>query len=112
MNLRDQIAAAKDTQLVPVEVPEWGCQIFIRELSLGDRLRLWDAIADEANKDKIHHVYTVIFCVTDEAGTPVFSLDDYDLVASKNHDVILRLGKHAAEVNKLLAGAVDDAKKN
>lgn len=110
MDLREIITQARDVEVVPVQVPEWGCTVHIRQLSVRDRIQLMQKVNDdEAGKLS---VYALLFTLCDEAGTLVFTPQDYDLLASKNARVIDRLGKQAAEINHMVGDAVDDAKKN
>lgn len=112
MNLKDQIAQARDVKLQPVEVPEWGVTVYLKELTVGERLALYDVMTDDANKDRLLYVYAILYSVCDQDGNRAFGLEDYDLVANKNADVVLRIGKEAARHNKLIGDAIDDAKKN
>ena len=109
--MRDLILNAQDRQLKPVEVPEWGVTVYLRQLSVGDRLALFDVLSDEQNANKILYVYAIIFTVCDSSGQRIFTVEDYESIVQKNADVILRLGKECATFNRLLADAVPEAKK-
>jgi hypothetical protein len=112
MNLKEQIAAAADRRTQPLEVPEWGCTLHLKELSVGERMKLFDLMADDNNKDKLLYVYAILATVADADGNRIFTTDDYDLIAGKNSDVVLRLGKECANFNKLVGQPIEDAKKN
>jgi hypothetical protein len=84
----------------------------LKELSVGERMRLFDVMADDSNKDKLLYVYAILATAADADGNRIFTTDDYDLIASKHADVVLRLGKACAEFNKLVGTPVEDAKKN
>lgn len=110
--MRDKILQAPDRATKTMDIPEWGCTVTLKELSVGERLQLWDVLSDDANKDKTLYVFAIIFTLVDEAGNRLFQPEDYDAIACKNADVVLKLGRECALFNRLLSGAIDDAKKN
>lgn len=115
MSLRDQIVTANDAPLTPVEVPEWGATVYVKRLSYGDKVKLVDELTDTADVvGKRLYAVAVLHCVCDQDGTRVFTPDDYDLVVSRDADAVLRVGRVAATVNKLVGDAdpVSEAKKN
>lgn len=112
MNLKEKIAAAQDRKVEAVEVPEWGVKLYFHEMTVGERMRLYDVLAADSNKDRLLYVYAILATARDEHGDRVFSDEDYDLVASKNPDVVFRLGKLAAHHNRLVGDVVEAAKKN
>lgn len=107
-NLRDLIQQARDVEVVPVDVPEWGCRVYLRQLSVRDRLALMQLVTDD-NAGKLS-VYCLLYTLCDEAGTLVFGSDDYDTLAAKNAKVVDRLGRRAAEINHMTGDAVEAAK--
>lgn len=110
MNLRDTILASKG-ELHPVEVPEWGCTVFVREISVEERSRLFAKLEEKDHEARLS-VWVCLFTLADAEGNRLFTEDDYDALASKPAKVIDRLGRIAADRNLMQASAVEDAKKN
>lgn len=111
MSLREQIASVKDYELEQVFVPEWNTDIYLRSITVGERVKLYTLLDDKTTESRLS-IWLVMFCLTEADGKRVFTEDDYDLIASKNAKVIDRLGKRAAELNMMMATAVEDSKKN
>jgi len=111
MDLREAIRTANDLKLTPCEVPEWNVTIFLRQLNVGERLELFRVLNDDANKDKLLYVVAILFTACDPDGNRLFTLDDYDLLTSKSGEVVLRIGREAARLNRLVGDPVDEAKK-
>lgn len=112
MDIREAIRTANDLKLTPCEVPEWGMTLHLRQLNVGERLELFRVLGDDTNKDKLLYVVAILFTACDPDGKRLFTLEDYDLLNAKNGEVILRLGREAAKLNKLVGEPIEDAKKN
>ncbi|MBN9520840.1 hypothetical protein J0H58_20355 [bacterium] len=110
MSLRDLIERADDRKVAPVEVPEWNCTVYLRQLSVDER----NTLISQLNEDNAGRfpVYVLLSCLCDERGNPVFTNKDYAVLAGKNARVVDRLGREASRLNYMTGDALDDAKKD
>ncbi len=86
MSLRDQILSANDAALHPVEVPEWGCTVYVPVLTLDD-----DAAVKKAAAAADTRVAAAVFAIRDADGRQVFSDDDGPALARKSMAVVNRV---------------------
>lgn len=110
MGLKEQINNSIDNQLHEVDVHEWNIVIYIKQISLADRIKLYDYI--DNNKDVKWTVMLLLYSIADKEGVRVFGDNDYDLLANKSAIVLDRLAGIAAQHNRLVKDSVDEAKKN
>jgi hypothetical protein len=120
MNLRDIILSAPDLKREAVEVPEWQTPdgkpvtVHVSEMN-GHERSAWSAEAfDDEGKVVTAAIRSrlLVHCLTDEAGTPIFSAADIDALEKKNPTTLTRLFEVAKRLNGLGVEAVEDAKKN
>lgn len=109
----EQILAADDLGLVKVNVPEWGGDVFIRVMTVGEL----DAYQQEwaANKQTGVDNFRAKFlarCLCDESGTRLFSDDEILKLASKSAKVVSRLFDKAAQHNAITEKDVEELAKN
>lgn len=112
MSLRDQIDKIQDIKLIPFPIPEWETTVYIKTLTLPERLHLFDLIEKDENKEHLLYVYSILVSVTDEQGNRLWKDSEYDAVAKRDGDIVLRLGRLCAVSNKLVAAALDEKKSN
>jgi hypothetical protein len=120
--LRNAIINAKDCNIKPEEVPEWGCTVYLREWNGKDRSMFWSRSiranenGAEVNWDTLfdNQVLAVAMSLCDEEGNKLFDTTDKDLtvLAAKKGDVIQRLYTKSIEINGLAANSVEEAAKN
>lgn len=113
-----EILAASDLVTQTVDVPEWGGSVVIRAMSGAQRdayeLSLTKAGADgkyvidpENMRAKL-----LLYTLVDEAGNPLFGMDDLSALASKSAAALERVFTASQALNGLNRGAVDEAVKN
>ncbi len=93
--LRDRILSVS-RPLEHIPVPEWESSVFIRPLSLSERLELRRLADDDAEIT----IQTVIRGVVDDAGNPVFTADDRDWLLNSQGN-----GKIIEDLAKAVFGA-------
>ena len=118
MSLRDKIEGAKDRNAECVEVPEWGCDVYIGIIS-GEQRAEWsrfvvDNCKPGAPEPKYVRERLVASALCDEDGAQVFPDTEagWKALAKRNTLVVERLFDKAIERNGLNKQAVDDAEKN
>ena len=112
--LREKILRAQDTARELVEVPEWGCSVYVAVMS-GHARDAWEASMIDAKGEPVLADYSAKLAaatIVDEAGKPVFSTADIAALSAKNSAVLKRVVAVARRLNRLGTDAVEDAKGN
>lgn len=112
MSLRDRILNAKDRRVEAVFVPEWNVTVYLTEMTVGERSKMWEYVDTIKSSDPMLAPVMLMFTMCDENGERIFGNDDYQRVLNRCSNVVDRLGKRASDINNTVASAVDDAKKN
>lgn len=110
---KHQILGATDVQVKKVEVPEWGGDVYIRVMSVGER----DEYENEwiKAKDKGMANFRTKFlakCLCDEKGVRIFSDSELHELSKKSAVVMNRLWNEAMEFNALQSDGVEQAAGN
>ncbi|MCA3255081.1 MAG: hypothetical protein INF91_05645 [Alphaproteobacteria bacterium] len=113
---REQILGAADQQTIDVEVPEWGGTVRVRSLTAGDRDRFEQAViaaqaAGKVGPDNVRARY-VAACVVDEAGKPLFTDKDLEVLAAKSFAAMDRVFAAATKLNAFSAADIEELAKN
>lgn len=102
MSLREQIRAVGIRKPLKVHVPEWGFDIYVRVLTVGERDQyenMWLARGHGGVKDfRSQYLCRVL---SDEAGKRIYTDDDVQEVAQLDGSVLARVFDIAASHNKL-----------
>jgi hypothetical protein len=110
----DQILAANDMGLLgPINVPEWGGDVYIRVMSVGERdsyERKWIG-KRETGIENFRAEY-LSRCLCDDKGALLFTRDKVDLLASKSGAVVSRLFDQALKHNNMTSEDVEQLAKN
>lgn len=104
MSIRDQILNAKDTRLEPVDVPEWGCTVYVPVLSLEE---MQESIEME-KASKNGFATTAVNAIRDAEGRRVFTIADVPALAKKSMAAVSRINLKFNQINGLVRG--DDEK--
>jgi hypothetical protein len=114
--------AAKDRDQLVVEVKEWGGSVMLTALSVRDRavvLGEWARLGamrqdggDAVGLMLDIKLRLVALSITDEAGAPLFTLEDVADLAQKSDEIIGRISDAAITLNRFVASATEDAAKN
>lgn len=116
---RDDIRAARDMALEPVDVPEWGGRVWVRTMEAEERERYTASIRKEVGRGKKKDVTVVLEkssaklvqrTVCDEKGELLFTAEDIAWLATKSARAMGRVVEVAARLNGLSDEAEDDAK--
>jgi hypothetical protein len=110
---RDEIFAADDKGLVKIAVPEWGGDVWLRVMTVGEL----DAYTNEAKKkgdgifDDFRTRY-LVKCLVDESGVRLFNNGDVEKLATKSAKVMNRLWEEALKHNSISDDNVEEEAKN
>ncbi len=89
---KHQIFAAQDIKTAVVDMTaEWGGEVKVKVMSLGDKLEL--SRLAEKHPDKNFILFTVIKCCVDENNKPLFTADDEEMLLTKDAENILKVYK-------------------
>lgn len=112
-----------------IEVPEWGGEVIIRELTGAERTQILEGTIDlyalfnrngstvpttgaELRQSFEFMARIVEMTWITEAGDQVVTADQFDLLLQQDIGVISRLAQAALELSRLAPGSTDQAKKN
>lgn len=70
---REQILARRSVRTVAVDVPEWGGAVHLRSLTVGDRDRIDQYVADAKGKLAGFRAFVLSLCLCDETGARLFA---------------------------------------
>ena len=113
---KEQVLATKPA-LKEVEVPEWGGSVWIRPVTLGEQGKLANAgtkfeKADPSARLKGTTVALIIWVVSDENGTPLFSDTDIPALMNQPAAIFLRLQDAILELSGLTESSRAELEKN
>lgn len=110
---KEQILAVEDCSLLKLSVPEWGGDVFIRVMTVGER----DAYENEWQRKKETGVDDfrtkfLIRCLVDEKGNRLFDNSDVQRFATKSARIMNRVWLAAMEHNNLSDSTIEELAKN
>lgn len=110
MALADEIMAADQAQSLKVNVPEWGRDVYVRTMTLGD-LQAWELSCLRAKGEGVDDYRSryLSLCLVDDAGKPLFTSEQLKRISGK---IGARLFKIAQQHNDLDDKEIEDIGKN
>jgi hypothetical protein len=111
---RDAILAADDLKTTAVDVPEWGGEVTVSEMSGEARERYEGMLFDKSGKmtEGCLRARLVAASVVDDAGALLFSPSDVDALARKSAQALHRVYDAALRINGMHKEAVKESAKN
>jgi hypothetical protein len=116
---REQILSST-LPIEEVPTPEWGGSVFVRTVTVADRLALESAI--ERHKADPFATVILVFTLCDEAGVPLFGegqkrtpeeiAADVALLNHQNPAPMVRAAKVASRLNAIKSDDLDELEKN
>lgn len=116
MDLREQILAARDLDLDSLEIPEWGCTVYVGVMG-ADARDYWTGLAQERAAQPVReqslHARAIFATLVlyDADGNRLFTEADVAALGRKNFDVLDRVFAAAAK-NKLRPEDLEELEKN
>jgi hypothetical protein len=92
---RKEINAVKDLRSETVDVPEWGGEVRIIQLTFAAAQGMFTKEVEGFDP----RLRLIAACLVDDDGAPIFSEQDLGELGSKNAEVIARLWKKCVEIN-------------
>jgi hypothetical protein len=109
----EQILAADDLGLLKVSVKEWGGEVYIRVMTVGELdayQREWVGKRDTGVEN--FRTKFLAKCLCDQAGQRLFSDEQIETLAAKSAKVVGRLFDKAAAHNAITEKDVEELAKN
>lgn len=95
---KDNILKAVDRKSAVVDMTaEWGGDVRIMVMSLGEKLALYEMV--EKNPDKNFLLYWILQCCVDDEGNKLFSAEDEKALEQKDSKSILKLYEEIRKLN-------------
>jgi len=110
---KESIINAVDIKAIEVDVPEWGGNVLVKPLSVGDRDEFTAWVTDNEGKINARDFMTklVLISLVDKSSNRLFTNDELSVLSKKSAKVIERLFKQIQEVSGLGEEALQEAKK-
>lgn len=108
---KEQIFASQDVKTETVSMPEWGGEVTIKAMSIGDQIEF--ERLNKKSKDTSNIVCnTLMYCCIDEKGERLFTEEDLKHLEKKSFRAIEKLFKACLELNALSADSLEKEAKN
>lgn len=108
----DDILAADDLSLVPVDVKEWGGTVYIRVMSVGEMERYQREFSEKREKMEDWRAKLLQKCLCNKNGKQMFSSEQIDQLSSKSVKAMAKLFDLAMKHNAVTEKDVEDLAKN
>lgn len=105
---RDTILTVAKPRIEKVEMPEWGGDVYVREMSALERDQFDMHLAEDMN---VRRARGFITCVCDEQGTPLFSERDLSAVQAMPSGPVDRCCEVIWRLSRMF-GKGEDSEKN
>lgn len=105
---RAQIDATKDIHKELVAVPDWGGDVYVRVLTVGERLRC----EDHAGTDAERVIYFCSISMCGEDGLSLYGPEGLKELGKKSGYALMAVRDAALRVNKMTKEDVEEVKKN
>ena len=92
---RKEINAIEDLRSETVDVPEWGGEVRIIQLTFTAAQGMFTKAVEGFDP----RLRLIAACLVDDDGAPIFSEEDLGELGAKNAEVIARLWKKCVEIN-------------
>lgn len=109
MMLRDQILAADDVQLSPIEVPEWGVTVYAGRFDGHGGAKMRKLLQDKPDDAD---AAILVAALRDANGAPLFTDEDRPALMNKAAAVVGRVVREVLRINGMLPESLDEAKKD
>jgi len=114
MSIKEQIIAARDVKVQPVDVPEWGVALHVRVMSGKARDRYEHAVMDRRKDGTVDvsglRALLIALTACDEAGVAVFAEADVPAIEEKSAEVLQRIFEASAKLNGLMPKDAEEAR--
>ena len=108
---KEQIFACQDLSVETVAMPEWGGEVKIKTMSIGDQIEF--ERLNKKSKDSSNIVCnTLMFCCIDDEGNRLFSEADIKVLEKKSFRAIEKLFRACLDLNAIHSDSLEKEAKN
>lgn len=114
VELREHILKTKDCESEKLYIPEWDCDVYVKQLSAREQDNFEANRFDKNGKEKIMGLRArfVANCLVDKDGNKIFSEDDIERLSDKRGSVLNRIIDKCVEVNRITEEDLERLAKN
>ena len=110
---KEDIINCDDLQMEEVKVKEWGGTVFIKELSVKERIEFEASFKEKKDGDIMGKMLLLLSTtICDKDRNPLFEPSDIESLHEKNVKVILKLFRIANKLSALTVESEENIKKN
>lgn len=108
---KEQIFACQDVVTESVSMPEWGGDVKIKTMSIGDQIEF--ERLNKKSKDSSNIVCnTLLFCCIDDNGDRLFTEADLKVLEKKSFRAIEKLFRACLDLNAIRSDSLEKEAKN
>lgn len=109
----DDILAAEDLKIEPIDLPEWGGSAFIRVMN-GTERDSWEVYAQkQMSSDRVNmRARLAVICLCDDKGERIFKDSQAADLAKKSSIALDRVYEAAVRLNRIGAADLEALEKN
>lgn len=105
MSLREQILASQaDRKPMPLDVSEWGCTVWLKQMTVADQVALSEDVKPSDMPIKV-----LLHCLVDDEGKRIFADEDAEQLAQEAFPIIMSVFAEAAKLNGLSNAELEEA---
>lgn len=108
---KDQIFAAQDLQVSYIDIPEWGGQIKVKEMSAADRIEFEKQQSSDLKPSEMIVRLVLMTCV-DDNNQRIFSNDDLQALEQKSPSILLKIFNESMKINILNSEKIEEKAEN
>ncbi len=113
MSLSNKILSTVTTKSKAIDIPEWGGEFEIRELTASQRDQYgFDATKDPANFSRGFSVRIIIDTLYDKEGNQVFTPSQAEQLSEQSGTLLADIAAQSQKLSGLSEDAVEEAEKN
>jgi hypothetical protein len=112
--LLKKIKAADKPTLTPVEVPEWGLTVYLKQMTVGERDSFEQEMSQRVKGSQLDNPRSrfLVRVLCDEHGKPLCSVDEFAELASLGSKPMERLFEAAQKTNRMGDDDLEELAKN
>jgi hypothetical protein len=110
---KEDIINCNDLAMESVKVKEWGGIIFVKELSVAERIEFETSLKEKKEDDILGRMLLFLsFTICDKERNHLFETSDIESLYKKNIKVILKLFRIANKLSALTVESEEELRKN
>lgn len=115
LNREQMISKGESLPRQEIKIPEWEDSVWVRSLTVGERDLVDNEISTNRNKGNAHNnlrARMLVRCCCDATGKELFTEADIPVVGKFAATILEKVFDSILKLNRIGAGAVEEAEKN